>query len=362
MLARRGSRVTPLQSLSKNAAQVRWIRFIRLLFMGIGKRNIQPLLGHSVSDLVSENHPYRQLLSIVPFEELCVGLGKFYSATGRKGYPPVTMFKALLLQWMEDLSDRELERFLQENLAGKFFCGFELGDATPDHSSFEVMRERIGTSGLADLFNDVRAALVRVGLIREVFTFVDATQLISKVNLWKERDRAIGLGEEKLSNQNISKVAVDKDARMGKKSDKRWFGYKIHVSVDMSQGLITKVAVTPANVEDTKGAKHVMPRQGMVFGDKAYGVGDSARQMKRRGVHSGAVLKNDMKAKNPDKDRWLTSVRMPYESTFSKFEKRARYRGVRKCQFQAFMQALSLNCKRLLVIEAPPLILGPKYA
>ena len=37
---------------------------------------------------------------------------------------------------MEDLSDRELERFLQENLAGKYFCGFSLEDDTPDHSYF----------------------------------------------------------------------------------------------------------------------------------------------------------------------------------------------------------------------------------
>jgi hypothetical protein len=33
---------------------------------------------------------------------------------------------------MEDLSDRELARFLQENTAGKWFCGFGLCEATPD--------------------------------------------------------------------------------------------------------------------------------------------------------------------------------------------------------------------------------------
>jgi IS5 family transposase len=330
--------------------------------MSAGKRNLQPSLGHAVSDLVRPDHPYRVLDSIVPFEELCAPLEALYSSNGRKGYAPTAMFKALLLQWMEDLSDRELERFLQENLAGKLFCGFELGEATPDHSSFEVMRTRLGTEGLASLFNRVRQSLTDAGLVREVFTFVDATQLISKANLWKERDRAIALGEEKLSNRIVGKVAADPEARLGKKGKSKWYGYKIHAAVDMTQGFLVRLAVTPANVEDTKAARHVMPRKGMVFGDKAFGVGDSAREMKRRGVHSGAILKNDMKKKNRDKDRWLTSVRMPYEGTFSKFQKRARYRGRVKCQFQAFMQGLSHNFKRLVVLKAPPLAFGPPCA
>ena len=37
---------------------------------------------------------------------------------------------------MKDLSDRELERFLQENNAGKWFCKFELSYRTPDHTTF----------------------------------------------------------------------------------------------------------------------------------------------------------------------------------------------------------------------------------
>jgi hypothetical protein len=54
-----------------------------------------------------------------------------------------------------------------------------------------------------------------------------------------------------------------------------------------------------------------------------------------------------------DKDRWLSSVRMPFEGVFSKQSNKARYRGVRKNQFQAFMQALAHNLKRLVKIQAP---------
>jgi transposase len=42
--------------------------------------------------------------------------------TNYKGYGINTLFKTLLLQHLEDISDRELERFLQENTAAKWFC------------------------------------------------------------------------------------------------------------------------------------------------------------------------------------------------------------------------------------------------
>jgi len=330
--------------------------------MSAGKRQLQSILGPTPSDLVRADHPYRRLLGMVPFEELCAPLDAKYSKLGRAGYPASALFKALLLQWMEDLSDRELERFLQENVAGKFFCGFGLTEQTPDHTTFCTMRDRIGVNGLAGLFNRVRDSLKDAGLIREVFTFVDATQLISKANLWRERDLIIEAGEKKLTNLNVKKVAADQEARFGRKGRSKWYGFKLHTSVDMSHGLIVRIAATPANVEDEKGVGHVLPRSGMVFADKAYCVGVAVKLMKKRGLHSGAILRKQMKEKNPDKDRWLTGVRMPYESTFSKFEKRTRYRGLVKCQFQAFMQSFSHNMKRLLNIEAPPLRLRPHCA
>jgi len=46
---------------------------------------------------------------------------------------------------MEDLSDREMERYLQENVAAKYFCGFSLTEKTPDYISFSKMRARVGT-------------------------------------------------------------------------------------------------------------------------------------------------------------------------------------------------------------------------
>ncbi|MDR4484790.1 MAG: transposase [Nitrospirales bacterium] len=55
---------------------------------------------------------------------------------GADGYGIERLFRCLLLPFMEDLSDREMERYLEENLAAKWFCGFTLSEPTPDYSLF----------------------------------------------------------------------------------------------------------------------------------------------------------------------------------------------------------------------------------
>lgn len=276
---------------------------------------------------------------------------------GRPGYNIESGFKGLILQFMEDLSDRELEKYLQENLAGKLFCGFKLMEKTPDHSYFSELRRKIGTERLADLFNKFGEKLREKNLVANIFTFVDASKMISKISLWDERDKAIAAGEEKLNNQNIEKYSVDKDADYGCKGNKDfWYGYKRHVAVCMKHGFITKTKATKASVTDAKGLKHVCPKGGMVVADKAYCVKPAQDIMKENGCHSGAILKENMIGKNRDKDRFLTRLRMPYEGVFARMNKKVRYRGLAKTDFQNLMQSFTYNLKRLIKIDAPPLI------
>ncbi len=154
---------------------------------------------------------------------------------------------------MEDLSDRQLKRYLQENNAAKWFCGFSLIEPTPDYSVFNRIRDRIGTTLLSQLFSHLCDQLHAQGYMNEVFSFVDSSQLIAKVHLWKERNKAITEKYEKLNNEVLPEVAFDKQARIGcKGKEKYWYGYNRHVSVNMQSGLINKVAVTPINTTDAK--------------------------------------------------------------------------------------------------------------
>jgi IS5 family transposase len=321
------------------------------------------MLFHSeeelLGQLVTQDHPYRKVKKLLPLKKIVKPLKELYSEKGAVGIPIKKGFAALLLQWWEDLSDRQMERALQENTAMKWFCGFNLTEKTPDHSYFGKLRKRIGTKNLADLFNEVTIALGKAGLVGGVFTFVDSAGIVSKLALWKERDKAIAEGEEKLNNAVVKKYATDKDARFGCKGKKKyWFGYKRQVAIDMKQGFITKTFAHPANELDFKILPKLLPKEGMILGDKGYSTKENERRIKGRGLHSGIIKKNGNKDKNRDLDRWITKVRMPYENVFAKQRVRARYRGLVKVQFQVMAEALVYNLKRLVKIEGPPLVIA----
>ncbi len=310
----------------------------------------------SLDQLVPPNHSYRRFIKLWNFKGIEVILSSVKSSNPNEGYGIGRIFRCLLLQFMEDLSDRELEKFLQENIAGRWFCGFLLNEDTPDHTVFTRARTKIGTELLATLFQELRDQLKKQGYMNEVFTFVDASHLITKANLWEERDEAVRQRYEKLNNEILPKVAADKQARIGcKGKNKYWYGYKKHISVDMQSGLINKVAVTPANLTDAQGLKHVCPSQGGIYADKGYCTKPAKEAAAKKNCHLAAIKKNNMKDKNPDKDRWYSKLRAPYERVFSQDPKRVRYRGIAKNQFAAFMQAICFNLKRLSILSPPNL-------
>jgi transposase, IS5 family len=308
----------------------------------------------SLEDLVPNTHSYRSFADIFNFDSIADILALAEKDANYKGYGVLRLFKCLLLQFMEDISDRELQRFLQENTSGKWFCNFGLSENTPDFTVFSRLRKRIGANNLSKIFEVLREQLRAKGVMSEVFTFVDASHLISKANLWQERDEAIKKKYEKLNNEVLPKVAHDTQARIGcKGKSKYWYGYKKHVSVDMQSGLINKVAVTPANLTDGQGFKHVCPDSGAVYADKGYCVKPAVLAAQSKNIHLAAIKKNNMNGKNRDLDRWVSGIRSPYERVFSQQNRRVRYVGVAKNQFAEFMNAICFNLKRLLVLNPP---------
>lgn len=313
----------------------------------------------NLNELVPSNHVYRKFVELWSFINVEKELAQLEANNNYKGYGLLRLFKCLLLQFMEDVSDRELERLIQENNAAKWFCGFSLSDSTPNYSVFSKLRKKIGTEKLSRIFADLRAQLKSQGVMSEVFSFVDATHLIAKASLWDERDKAIAARYDKLNNEVLPKVAHDKQAKIGcKGKSKYWYGYKQHTCVDMQSGLINKVAITPANITDGKGLSHVAPNSGAVYADKGYCTKPSQLIAKGRDLHLAAIKTNNMKDKNKDKDRWYSRIRAPYERVFSHRNKNVRYVGIAKNQFAAFMQAICFNLKRLVALNRPKLQLN----
>ncbi len=306
--------------------------------------------------MVSPEHVFRQLNQIIDFEKLISPYRGLYSNEGAVGLDVIKGFKCLLVQFWEDYSDRQMEKLLEENVAVKWFCGFGLLEETPDHSYFGKLRKRLGTKNIAGIFNAINAVLRAKGLFGDFFKFIDASSIVTKTALWKERDEAIKNGEEKLNNQNVEKYAADSQARWGAKSkDQIWFGYKRHCSVDMRHGLIDKLAVTPANVLDFEILPNICPRHALVFMDKLYDTKKSDLILKMNNCAAGTIRKNNNKNKNHDLDSWHSKIRMPFERVFSKQNKRTKYRGTVKVLFQCFAEAICHNLKAAVKIIPVPI-------
>ena len=306
--------------------------------------------------IIDANHPFRRLNEIIDFQTLIEPMRAAYSTLGANGIDVEKGVKALLSQFWEDYSDRQMEKAVKENLAVRWFCGFSLTEETPDYSYFSKLRKRIGTKRVSCFFEAVNGILQTRGLFGNVFSFIDASTIISKTALWEERDCAIRDGALKLNNKNVEKYAADVDARWGAKSEtKLWFGHKRHVAVDMRHGLIKKVAVTAANAPDFKAVSNILPKQGAVFMDKIYDTKKTDGFVISAGCHPATIRKNTNKEKNRDLDRFRSAVRMPFEGVFSKMSKLARYRGHAKVVMQAFFQAIVHNLKKAVRLLFPAL-------
>ena len=165
-----------------------------------------------LEELVPDSHIYRKFKELWNFSEMEKEMSKMEANSDHKGYGAFRLFLCLLIQFAEDLSDRELERYLEDTNSAKWFCNFGLVEKTPDHSVFGNARKRIGTKRLSTIFNILKDQLKEKGYMNEVFTFIDAYHLISKATLWKERDEAIKKKYEKLNNEILPKFTKDKQA------------------------------------------------------------------------------------------------------------------------------------------------------
>ena len=104
------------------------------------------------------------------------------SATGAPGYPPLTMFKILLVQQWHTLSDPAAEEAVRDRRSFRRFCGLPLDMETPDHASIWRFRQAIDKLGLSTkLLAEVNRQLDALGLIIKRGTLVDATIIAGAV-------------------------------------------------------------------------------------------------------------------------------------------------------------------------------------
>ena len=112
------------------------------------------------------------------------------AAKGEPAWPPLALFKALMLAVWYDLSDVKLAEALDDRGSFRRFCGFLRLDQPPERTAFVRFRKALSARGLdQDLFDNVTSQLKAKAVRVKVGTIVDATIIASASNTNGYSDR-----------------------------------------------------------------------------------------------------------------------------------------------------------------------------
>ena len=279
------------------------------------------------------------------FEKLLGGLRD--GGPGRAAWPPLLLFKALLVGSLYGLSERELEEALADRLSFRRFVGLGLEESVPDHSSLNRFRNELVGLGLFDrLFGELDKQLETAGVMLRRGTMLDAT-VIEAVSRPPSGERA----------------SLDADAGFAKRQGKSGslFGYKAHVGVDEGSGLIRAVLTTPANVNDTTPADALIRGdEQRVWADAAYHTHARQARLKAAGIKPRLARRAnkhhpELPARLKHYNRLIARRRAAVETPFATLKNRmklTRTRGLAKASACITLAAIAFNLRRWAAITA----------
>lgn len=304
----------------------------------------EAFLGRKLADGSSPLDRLSGLVKWYRFEKLLTPLRD--GGPGRAAWPPPVLFKALLLQSLYGLSDRELEEALGDRLSFRRFVGLGLEESVPDHTVLSRFRNLLVGEGLLEkLFGELDRQLEKAGVILKRGTMLDAT-LIDAAS----------------TPPTSRRPSRDTDARVTARKGKGGitFGYKAHVGVDEGSGLIRAVITTPANVNDTVVADRLMRGdEKTIWADKAYDTHARRARLKAEGRKPRIARRPNKHHPLPERlkryNRLIARRRAAVETTFATLKNRMklttiRYVGLAKAAAQVTMAAMAFNIRRWAAI------------
>jgi IS5 family transposase len=300
----------------------------------------EKLWGHRAARRVGTSlDEVAALVDWTELDQLLVGISA--SPKGEPGWPPLALFRALLLATWHDLSDVRLAEALDDRASFRRFCGFSAHEFTPERTAFVRFRGELVRVGLdRTLFAAITRQLDRCGLVVRTGTLVDATLIAS------------------------ASTTHDGEARWaGHWRRKPLHGYKAHVATDQEAGLIRGVEVTTANAHDASELDAILPdAPGDTYGDSAYQGNRPEGIIRARGgrprvVYTGGfggeAAAERLRAHNADVRR----VRCRIEKVFGTIKRsyglrRMRWMGLAKAGLQVRLAAVAYNLRRSLGLLA----------
>jgi transposase len=202
------------------------------------------------------------------------------SGIGRPGIDPVVYLKMIMVGFFEDLpSERAIAARCADSMSIRAFLKYELHEKTPEHSSFTVIRQRLGLEVYEQIFGLTLQALREHGLLRGKNLGIDSSVIEANASLralvhrnteeqyWDYVKRLAA--EQGIDPDDAAAVRKFDRNRPGKGSNQEWVNphdpdakigrtkdgatdmiYKPEAVVDLDTGAIVQAQVLPGDAAD----------------------------------------------------------------------------------------------------------------
>lgn len=288
---------------------------------------------------------------------------------GNKAYPPLFLFKCLLLQkWFQIHSDPELENLINDRRSFRVFLGLTADHPSPDHSTFSKFRKRLTKGKFEVIVGDILNQFADQGLTINEGIAVDARIVKSasspKNNKKLEEIKARRESPEgKLDrNGNPLKFGRDIESNWVTKNGKHYFGLKEHAAVDAKHGFVLATVLSPASVHDTNYftyctlySRHIKHALIMVYADKGYAGEPNRTFLAMNKLRDGIMRKDTQTAKLTDyeieRNKKISKVRYIVEQYFGLSHlhdggQRARFTTIAKNNIDVWFRQVAFNLRR----------------
>jgi len=284
------------------------------------------------------------------------------SNAGRKPTDVILLFKMCVIQNFYNLSDESTEQQTLDRFSFQRFLGLKIGESVPDANTLWAFKEMLKKDNVLEaLFLRFDAMLRENGFEARVGQIVDATIVpVSVRRDSKEVNDLVKQGKAEAVTEwsDNARRQKDVDARHTKKNSKSFFGYKLHLSVDVFWRFVRMCVVTPAHVHDSQvWASLLMSNvDPYVFGDSAYRSDEILRQLVESGfvpcVSYRAYRATPLTEEQRMWNRLWSGFRSRVEHVFGSMKSRARgsvllrSKGLARARLRLHFRCLVYNLDR----------------
>ena len=295
------------------------------------------------------------------------------SAAGAKPIDAVLMFKVLVLQQLNNLSDDRIEYQVRDRLSFMRFLGLNLEDRVPDAKTVWLFRETLKQDGVSQgLFKRFDEQLAARGLIAKGGQMIDATFVeVPKSRNNREDNAKLKAGElpEGWDKDDPATVHMrsqkDTDARWTKKNQETHFGYKNHINADAQNKLIRAYEVTAASVHDSQVFDELLDqstddegKKRAAYADSAYRSKEQEERLQANEIESricekgtrGTPLTEEQKASNRQKSKTRTRVEHVFGAQAQMGGHVVRTIGIARARVKIAMMNLAYNMRRFVLL------------